>query len=64
VTADTTLHAASPTPLFAVHGNQGADVFEVTSDGQRFLANSLPADLGSPPLTLVTNWPATLRAKK
>jgi Tol biopolymer transport system component len=64
VTADTTLHAASPTPLFAVHGNPGADVFEVTSDGQRFLVNSLPADLGSPPLTLVTNWPATLRAKK
>ncbi|MGE5275506.1 MAG: protein kinase domain-containing protein [Acidobacteriota bacterium] len=63
VTADSVFHAASPVPLFAVHGNPGTDVFEVSADGQRFLVNSLPEDLGSPPLTLVVNWPATLRKK-
>jgi hypothetical protein len=64
VNADKTFHAGSPAPLFAVHPNLSSSVFDVTSDGQRFLVNSLPADLSSPPLTLIANWPATLAKKK
>jgi Tol biopolymer transport system component/predicted Ser/Thr protein kinase len=59
-----TFHAGSPSPLFAIHPNLGSTVFDVASDGQRFLVNSLPADLSSPPLTLIANWPATLAKKK
>ena len=68
VQADPAFHAGSPAPLFAVHPNVGSGfgsgVFDVTSDGQRFLVNSLPADLSSPPLTLIANWSATLAKKK
>jgi Tol biopolymer transport system component len=64
VNADKTFHAGSPASLFAIHPNLNSAVFEVTSDGQRFLVNSLPADLSSPPLTLIANWPATLAKKK
>ncbi|MGH6630614.1 MAG: TolB family protein, partial [Burkholderiales bacterium] len=64
VSADKTLHAGSPVPLFGIHPNLRTGVFDVTFDGQRFLVNSLPADLSSPPLTLIANWPATLKRKK
>jgi Tol biopolymer transport system component len=64
VQADSSFHAGSPAPLFAIHPKSSPGVFDVTADGQRFLVNSLPADLSSPPLTLISNWPATLSGKK
>jgi Tol biopolymer transport system component len=53
-------HAGAPAPLFAVHPGGGA-VYDVASDGKRFLVNSLPADQGSPPLSLLVNWTAMLK---
>jgi dipeptidyl aminopeptidase/acylaminoacyl peptidase len=55
------------TPLFRVRlqpiGSQitgfGA-AYDVTRDGQRFLVNSFPVDLG-PPITVVLNWRAGLK---
>jgi len=67
VNVDKAFHAGSPAPLFTVHpnpnSNQFSNAFDVTSDGQRFLVNSQPADLSSPPLTLIANWPATLKKR-
>jgi serine/threonine protein kinase/Tol biopolymer transport system component len=64
VNVGSSFHAASPAPLFAFHPNLNSNVFDVAADGKRFLANSVPADLSSPPLTLIANWPAALEKKK
>ena len=52
--------AGAPVPLFAVHPAAGA-VYDVAGDGKRFLVNSLPADQGSPPLSLLVNWTSLLK---
>jgi hypothetical protein len=52
--------AGAPAPLFAVHPG-GGTVYDVAADGKRFLVNSLPADQGSPPLSLHVNWTGMLR---
>ena len=36
------------------------DFYDVSADGQRFLV-TLPANQGTPPLSLVVNWTAGLR---
>ena len=45
-------------PLFAIGTSLlgGADVYDVTSDGQRFLVETPQGDENSAPLTLVVNW--------
>jgi len=53
-------HAGAPAPLFAVHPGAGT-VYDVVADGKRFLVSSLPADQGSPPLSLLVNWPSLLK---
>jgi Tol biopolymer transport system component len=53
-------HAGTPAPLFAVHPG-GGTVYDVSADGKRFLVNSLPADQGSPPLSLLVNWTSLLK---
>ena len=53
-------HAGAPAPLFAVHPG-GGTVYDVSTDGKRFLVNSLPADQGSPPLSLLVNWTSLLK---
>jgi len=58
-----TFRAGAPVPLFAVHPGGGA-VYDVSADGKRFLVNSLPADQGSPPLSLLVNWTAMLKPQK
>lgn len=35
--------------------------YDVTPDGQRFIVNVVPDDATSPPITVITNWTATLR---
>ena len=37
--------------------------YDVTSDGQRFLVNSLPPERRSLPITVVVNWQRVLDAK-
>ncbi len=60
VSADAKFHAGTPVPLFAVHPSGAGTVYDVSSDGQRFLVNSLATDLGSPPLDLFIHWTALL----
>jgi Tol biopolymer transport system component len=55
-----TFHAGTPAALFAVHPALGA-VYDVSADGKRFLVNSLPADQGSPPLSLLVHWTGLLK---
>ena len=59
VSADAKFHTGAPVPLFAVHPGAGT-VYDFSSDGQRFLVNSLPSDVGSPPLDLFIHWTALL----
>ena len=60
-----TFHAGSPVELFAVHptSNPFSTVYDVTADGQRFLVNTVASDEGSPPLSLVVQWPALLEKR-
>jgi Tol biopolymer transport system component len=49
----------APVPLFTVHpalGGPTGGIYDVTADGKRFLVDSLPADQGSPPISLVVHW--------
>ncbi len=55
-----TFHSGAPVPLFPVHPGFGT-VYDVAADGKRFLVNSLPADQGSPPLSLLVNWTSLLK---
>jgi serine/threonine protein kinase len=48
------------TPRLLFHAPLAVSI-DVTSDGQRFLMGVRPEDEQSPPLTLVTNWPAGLK---
>ena len=48
VSADTKFHAGSPVALFPVRPSGAGTVYDVTSDGQRFLVNSLASEVGSP----------------
>ncbi|HEY3203267.1 MAG TPA: protein kinase [Thermoanaerobaculia bacterium] len=58
VTPGGTFHAGSPVPLFPVHPKDFHN--DVSSDGRRFMVNSLPADQGSPPLELLVHWTSLL----
>lgn len=53
-------HAGAPASLFAVHPG-GGTVYDVAADGKRFLVNSLSADQGSPPLSLLVHWTSLLK---
>jgi len=51
-------------PLFAtrLEGTQfPRHGYDVAADGQRFLMNVVAADASATPITLVVNWPVTLR---
>ena len=60
VSADAKFHAGPPVALFPVRPSGAGTVYDVTSDGQRFLVNSLASELGSPPLDLLIHWTALL----
>jgi Tol biopolymer transport system component len=60
ISTDPKFHAGAPVPLFAVHPGGGGTVYDVASDGQRFLVNSVTSDVGSPPLDLFIHWTALL----
>ena len=46
-----------------VVGIGGRDVYDVTSDGQKFLVESLPGNELSMPITLVVNWMGEIKKK-
>ena len=46
--------------LFPVRTSGVGGVYDVTADGQRFLANGLASEAGSPPLDLLIHWTALL----
>jgi len=52
------LAISNPRVLFA---NPRVSSFDVTQDGKRFLVQMNPEEAETPPLTMVTNWPALLR---
>ena len=62
VNADSTFRAGSPVALFAVHPSSSfyGTSYDASADGQKFLINSVSADQGSPPLSLMVHWPALL----
>lgn len=59
-----TLEHSPPTALFGTRVG-GIDTpgnyYAVTSDGQRFLLNSLVAEAAYTPITVVLNWTADLK---
>jgi hypothetical protein len=61
VGAEGTFRAGSPVALFSAHLNRYGSAYDVSSDGRRFLVNSLPAGQGSPPLELLVQWTALLK---
>jgi hypothetical protein len=61
VTADgTNFEVGAVQPLFDVRPVDTVGVYDVSQDG-RFLVNTVEAQTGIPPLTIVVNWPALLR---
>jgi Tol biopolymer transport system component len=59
---NTSLEVGSVKPLFEFRNvtGGGRDLYDVTSDGQRFLIESAPGDQISSPITVVINWPAEI----
>jgi Tol biopolymer transport system component len=47
--------------LFETRAMRGGNVYDVTGDGQRFLVNTVVQAQTSAPLTLVVNWPASVK---
>jgi Tol biopolymer transport system component/tRNA A-37 threonylcarbamoyl transferase component Bud32 len=54
-------HAGTPVALFGFHPVLNGSPYDATPDGKRFLINSQPAQQGSPPLSLLVNWPALVK---
>ena len=57
-----TFEAETPRALFQTELSGAAlrQSYAVSADGQRFLLNT-PLEGGSPPMTVVLNWPALLK---
>jgi hypothetical protein len=58
ITHNSGFEAAAPKPLFDM---QEVTDYAVSRDGRGFLLNRIISDPGSEPLTVVLDWPATLR---
>jgi hypothetical protein len=57
-----TFESGIPKPLFPLRANLGVgSPYDVTADGQRFLAASLVEQDVAPPATVVMNWTAALK---
>ena len=54
--------AGTPNPLFDPRARvQNLQAWDVSADGERFLVNRAIETRGVEPITLVQNWPATLK---
>jgi hypothetical protein len=58
-----TFDVGAAKPLFQTLPLRRGNAYDVTGDGQRFLVNLLLQQQSSEPMTLVINWPATLKKK-
>jgi hypothetical protein len=60
---DSAIAPTTPRPLFQTGLNVTvyADQYAVTGDGQRFILLKPVAPQAPPPITIVVNWPATLK---
>lgn len=56
-----TLEVGAVRALFGLLAIGSTDRYDVSADGQRILAFTLPEQSAAAPLTLVQNWPAALR---
>jgi hypothetical protein len=50
-------------PLFSLGVTGGGYLYDVSADGQHFLARTEPAATSMQPLTMVQNWTAALKNK-
>jgi eukaryotic-like serine/threonine-protein kinase len=57
------LQVGGSTSLFIVRPQRPGNVYEMTSDGQRFLVNSTVVDANAQPLTLVVPWTAEIATR-
>jgi len=55
------LEPGVPVKLFGPIPTLGGNTYEVSADGQRILTFAAPEEAPNEPLTLVQNWPATLK---
>ena len=53
--------AGTPVPLFPIYASPNGPVYDVASNGQKFLVATAPESAGSPPLSLLLNWTALLK---
>jgi eukaryotic-like serine/threonine-protein kinase len=62
VRAGATFDAEAPRPLFETRldGTALRQTYAVSADGNRFLLN-VAVESGTPPVTIVINWPALLK---
>ena len=59
-----TFQAGTPNPLFDPRARvQNFQSWDISGDGERFLVNRAIETRGVEPITLVQNWPATLKKK-
>jgi Tol biopolymer transport system component len=61
ISLDATLQAGTPVPLFPIYASPNGPVYDVASNGQKFLVATAPESAGSPPLSLLLNWTALLK---
>ena len=57
----TSLVVGAVRPLFEVHPYESGNVYDVATDGRRFLVNTAVEQKASAPITLVINWTADLK---
>ena len=63
VTLSPAFRAGTPVPLFPAHPNPSGLPYDVAADGQRFLVDTVAADEGSPPLTVISGWTGLLERR-
>jgi hypothetical protein len=57
-----TAKVGTPHALFSITARPGAlRWFDVSPDGQHFVVNELPEEIGSAPLAMVLNWAALVK---
>ncbi len=60
-TKGTSFEVGNVRPLFETHAPPVGPVYDVSTDGRRFLVNTVASQQASSPITLVTNWTADLK---
>jgi hypothetical protein len=62
IRTEPSFEAGTPTPLFDPRARELPEQsWDVSADGERFLVSRAIETQGVEPITLIQNWPATLR---